>query len=65
MIKYICDFCQTEIKDISENGEFKIQQKQLAFLNHQKSTQIGGRGYLLCVDCAKKVEDFINNGKKK
>lgn len=57
MIIYKCDGCQKEITDLNEMGNFKIQEKVLTFLKHQKQDQMRGQEFIFCIDCARKIRD--------
>jgi len=59
MIKFYCDKCGEEIKDTTEVGNFKIQERTFAFIKHQKADQIKATEYIFCVDCARKIRSFF------
>lgn len=60
MTIFKCDICNKELKDLVEKAEFIIQRKKIMFdFKHQKQDTVGQFGYLLCPDCAEKVEYFI------
>lgn len=66
MIIYKCDLCGEEIKDLTEIGNFKIQERTLSFLKHQRQDQLKIREWIFCISCARKiVESFTKkeNGK--
>jgi hypothetical protein len=64
MVKLFCDSCGQEIKDSTENGSFKIQEKTFAFIKHQKQDQVRVSEYIFCVDCARKIRDFFSKIKE-
>jgi hypothetical protein len=64
MIRIFCDACREEIKDNTENGSFKIQEKTFAFIKHQKQDQVRVSEYIFCIDCSKKIRDFFSTIKE-
>lgn len=64
MIKYICDICSKEITDLNEIGNFKISEKAIDWLKHQKQQGFKVREYLFCVDCARKISEHIMSLRK-
>jgi len=59
MILYKCDICLKEITDLNEIGNFKISEKAIDWLKHQKQQGIKVREYLFCVECARKIAEHI------
>ncbi len=64
MIKYFCDLCQEELKDLTEVGNFRIQERTLNFLKHQRQDQLKGREFLFCISCARKIIEGFKNIKE-
>ncbi len=64
MIKIFCDVCGKEIIDRNEIGNFKIQEKNFAFIKHQKQDQMRVQEFIFCVDCARKIREYFSNLKK-
>ena len=59
MIIYKCDICSKEITDLNELGNFKIQEKVVDWLKHQKQQGVKVREYILCIECARKITEHI------
>ena len=63
-IKYFCDLCGEEIKDLNELGNFKIQERTLSFLKHQRQDQLKVTERIFCIDCARKIVEGFTKIKK-
>lgn len=63
MIIFKCDSCGEEIKDTTEIGNFKIQEKSFGFVKHQKQDQLRVSEYIFCVDCARKIRKYFQEEK--
>ncbi len=59
MIIYKCDICEKQIIDLNELGSFKIQERSLDFLKHQKQEGVKVREFIFCVECARKIMEYI------
>lgn len=46
---------------MTEVGNFKIQERTLNFLKHQRQDQLKVREYLFCIDCARKVWEHFQD----
>ncbi len=55
MVRFFCDSCQEELKDLTEVGNFKIQERTLSFLKNQRQDQLKVREFIFCIDCARKL----------
>jgi len=64
MVKVFCDSCGKEIIDNTENGSFRIQEKTLNFIRHQKQDQLRIQEFVFCIDCARKIREYFSNLKK-
>ena len=64
MIKLFCDSCGREIFDQNEMGNFKIQEKVISFLKHQKQDQLRTQEYIFCIDCARSIRGYFQENKK-
>lgn len=64
MIKYLCDVCQKEITDLNEIGNFKIQERSLNFLKHQRQDQLRVKEYIFCIECARRVQENFKELRK-
>jgi len=70
MIKYFCDGCKKEMEDQQEAGSFTLFEKNYSVSTMSTSIKeypytLNQLKYLLCIDCARKVKEYIEHALQK